>query len=55
MTSKALQEGYDVKAAVAAPPKSQSKVCTWKIKDLAERLPTNASKEVLDIRRCRRR
>jgi hypothetical protein len=37
------------KPPVTAPPKSRSKVCTWKIKDLARSLPTNASKEVNDI------
>jgi hypothetical protein len=46
---------YDVEAVAAAPPKSWSKVCTWKIKDLADSLSTNASKEVLGIRRRRRR
>jgi hypothetical protein len=37
------------KPPVTTPPKSRSKVCTWKIKDLARSLPTNASKEVNDI------
>jgi hypothetical protein len=54
LPTRRLQKGYNVEVTVAAPSKSWSKVCTWKIEDLPESLPTNTSKEVLDIRRCRR-